>query len=118
MNSLERWDGNQLFFLNSNIRNNGFGDLGLYNTSIYSFEKLAPIDNICCYRDATFSPDGTYVIFAFQNIRLGAESPIILYYIYADSLTTNETFQPLPLPTGFFTKRTDAPMPAFRPAKK
>ncbi len=112
------WDGDSLFFLNNNVRNDGFGDLGLYNTSIYSFDKLAPIENTCCYRDATFSPDGTFVIFAFQDIHLGSESPILLYYVYADSLTTNGTFEPIPLPFGSFTKRNDAPMPALRTAQK
>ncbi|MHB8779076.1 MAG: serine/threonine protein kinase [Anaerolineales bacterium] len=112
------WDGNLLFFLNRNVRNGGFGDMGLYNTFTHKFEKLAPIEGNCCYRDATFSPDGTFVIFAFQDIRLGTDSPINLYFAPADSLSSRRTIEPIPLPDGFFTRRNDAPMPAVRPAQK
>ncbi|MBM3180444.1 MAG: hypothetical protein FJZ86_08820 [Chloroflexi bacterium] len=112
------WDGDLLFFLNSNVRNGGFGDMGLYNTFTHKFEKLAPIEGNCCYRDATFSPDGTFVIFAFQDIRLGTDSSINLYYLPADILSTSRTLESLPLPDGFFTRRNDAPMPALRPAQK
>jgi hypothetical protein len=110
------WDGDQLFLMNSNVRNGGFGDLGFYNSSIHKGEKLAPVDGNCCYRDATFSPDGTFVLFAFQDIRL-TDSPIVLYYVPIDALTTGGTLQPMKLPDNFFTKRTDAPMPAFRRAQ-
>lgn len=112
------WDGDLLFFLNSNVRNGGFGDMGLYNTFTRKFEKLAPFEGNCCYRDAAFSPDGTFVIFAFQDIRLGTDSPINLYYLPADSLSTSRALEPIPLPDGFFTRRNDAPMPAVRPAQK
>lgn len=111
------WDGDLLFFLNSNVRNGGFGDMGIYNTFTRKFEKLAPFEGNCCYRDATFSPDGTFVIFAFQDIRLGTDSPINLYYVPADSLSTSRAIEPIPLPDGFFTRRNDAPMPSVRPAK-
>ena len=69
------WDGDKLFFLNSNIRNGGFGNLLGYNMETHKYEKLAPLTG-CCYRDATFSPDGSYVAFAFQDIGLGTKSPI------------------------------------------
>ena len=112
------WDGDLLFFLNSNIRNAGFGDLVFYNSFTHKHEKPALFSGNCCYRDATFSPDGTFVLFAFQDIRLGTESPINLYYLPADSISTNRDLTPLPLPDGFFTRRNDAPMPALRPAQK
>lgn len=111
------WDGDLLFFLNSNIRNGGFGDLVLYNSFTHKFERSAPFEGNCCYRDAAFSPDGTHVAFAFQDIRLGPESPINLFYLPVDSLSSQRRLQPLPLPEGFFTRRNDAPMPALRPAK-
>ena len=111
------WDGDLLFLMNSNKRNGGFGELAFYNTFTHKSEKPAPIEGNCCYRDAVFSPDGTYVIFAFQDIRL-ENNPIALYYVPIDTLTTGGTLQPLPLPDNFFTKRADAPMPAFRPAQK
>ena len=88
-----------------------------YNSFTHKGEVLAPFEGNCCYRDATFSPDGTYVIFAFQDIRL-ANNPISLYYVPIDALTTGGTLTPLKLPENFFNKRDDAPMPAFRPAQK
>jgi serine/threonine protein kinase len=112
------WDGDLLFFMNSNIRNGGFGDLVFYNSFTHKHEKPALFNGNCCYRDASFSPDGTYVIFAFQDIRLGTESPINLYLIPADSLSTNRDLTPLPLPDGFFTRRNDTPIPVLRPAQK
>lgn len=110
------WDGDSLFFLNNDVRNDGFGKLGFYNVPSFLYKEVAPVDRICCYRDATFSPDGTYALFTFQDIRLGEESPILLYYIPLDLLQTNGTLQPLPLPDGFFTRRNDAPMPILHPA--
>ncbi len=109
------WDGDLLFLMNSNVRNGGFGDLAQYNTFTHKVERPIPIDRNCCYRDAVFSPDGSYVIFAFQDIRLG-NNPIALYYVPLDALLTGGTLTPLPLPDSFFTKRNEAPMPAFRKA--
>ena len=111
------WDGDLLFFMNSNVRNGGFGDAAFYNTFTHKSQKIAPIDNNCCYRDLHFSPDGSYVIFAFQDIRIPT-NPIVLYYVPIDALTTGGTLTPMALPDGFFTRRDDAPMPVLRPALK
>lgn len=111
------WDGDLLFFINSPKRNGGFGDLLFYNSFTHKFEYFAPFEGNCCYRDAAFSPDGTHVIFAFQDIRLATESPINLYYLPIDALSTQRVLEPIPLPQQFFTWRDDAPMPALRPAK-
>ncbi|MBX3036439.1 MAG: protein kinase [Anaerolineales bacterium] len=111
------WDGDLLFFMNSPKRNGGFGDLLFYNSFTHKFEYFAPYEGNCCYRDATFSPDGTHVIFAFQDIRLATESPINLYYLPIDALSTRRVLEPLPLPDKFFNLRNDAPVPALRPAK-
>lgn len=116
-NGNNRESGNSLFIMNSDKRNDGFGRLGIYNNATYSFWEIAPIDGICCYRDAIFSPDGSRVLFAFQDIRLGEQSPIMLYFEPYNSLETNNSFIPLPLPDGFFGKRTDSPSPVFRPVK-
>ena len=116
-NGENREDGNSLFIINSDKRNDGFGRLGIYNSAKYLFYEIFPIEGICCYRDATFSPDGTHVLFAFQDIRLGAEGPIELYNLPVTSLQTEDYFQPIPLPEGFFVKRSDTPSPVFRPAK-
>lgn len=110
------WDGDLLFFINSDRRNDGFGDLLFYSSFTHKFDYFKPFENNCCYRDATFSPDGTYVLFAFQDIRLGSDSPINLYYIPSDSLSSQRVLEPL-LADDFFTKRNEAPMPALRPAQ-
>ena len=111
------WDGDLLFFLNSNVRNNGFGDLVFYSAYTHKADPAAPFEGNCCYRDASFSPDSSYVIFAFQDIRLGSISPIDLYLIPSDSITTPRELDPLPLPDGFFTERTEAPHPILRPVQ-
>lgn len=111
------WDGNDLFYMNSPKRNDGFGDLLFYNGFTHKFEYQAPYEGNCCYRDASFSPDGTHVIFAFQDIRLGVTSPINLYYYPVDSLSTKRVLEPIPLPESFFTQRDDKPFPVLRPAQ-
>ena len=111
------WDGDLLFFLNSNIRNNGFGDLVFYSAYTHKADPAAPYEGNCCYRDASFSPDSSHVIFAFQDIRLGSIGPIDLYLIPSDSVTTPRELEPLPLPDGFFTERDEAPHPILRPVQ-
>lgn len=111
------WDGDLLFFLNSNVRNNGFGDLSLYSAYTHKAESAAPYEGNCCYRDASFSPDSSYVIFAFQDIRLGSLSPTNLYLIPTDSISVQRKLEPLPLPDGFFTDRSEAPQPVLRPVQ-
>ncbi|MCK7483345.1 MAG: hypothetical protein M0C28_44590 [Candidatus Moduliflexus flocculans] len=44
------------------------GELYLYDISTAQEERINPVRGTCCYRGATFSPDGTYILFAFQDI--------------------------------------------------
>jgi dipeptidyl aminopeptidase/acylaminoacyl peptidase len=111
------WDGDLLFFMNSPKRNGGFGDLVFYNGFTHKFEFVAPYEGNCCYRDASFSPDGTHVIFAFQDIRLGDTSPTKLFYLPVDTLSSPRVLEAIPLPENFFTLRNDEPIPVLRPAK-
>ncbi|MEJ5223610.1 MAG: protein kinase [Anaerolineales bacterium] len=111
------WDGESLFFFNSNVRNDGFGDIGFFNAETRKFRKIAPIENTCCYRDVTWSPDGRYVAFAFQDVRLGANSPIKIYYVDFASLTAGGVLTPLPLPQDFFTNLREQVSIALRPAQ-
>ena len=111
------WNGTDLFVMNTNKRNGGFGYLYRYNIVSHKVEELIPVDNTCCYRDARLSPDGSYVAFAFQDIRLGAEADIELYYVLYGTLGSGANYEPLPLPEGFFTDSRDMPQFALRPAK-
>ena len=72
----------------------------------------------CCYRDAHFSPDGNYVVFAFQDINI-QDAPILLYTIPVGSLTEPGNYKPLAgLSDDFFEgNRKESPQPALRPVK-
>ena len=61
------WNGDSLFLVNDAIRNDGFGDLYIYDSKVREGRKINPIDGMCCYRDARWSPDGTYILFVFQK---------------------------------------------------
>ncbi|HJW89104.1 MAG TPA: protein kinase [Anaerolineales bacterium] len=110
------WDGIELFVLFSVIRNDGFGDLWIYNSSLHKADKLTPIDGTCCYRDPQWSPDGRYLLFAFQDLRLAPAGPIQLYYVPFGAIGTGMRFAPLPLPPEFFSDPRGKPQPALRPA--
>jgi tRNA A-37 threonylcarbamoyl transferase component Bud32 len=113
------WDGDLLFLLNSNIRNGGFGKLFGYNMDTRKHEEYAPIDNVCCYRDAITTPDGSYVLFVFQDIRLGSVSPTQLYFAPYGALSDPGKLEPIKgdLPADFFNNLRDKPQPVLRPAK-
>jgi serine/threonine-protein kinase len=111
------WDGADLFLFNTSRRNNGWGELYMYNWKTHKANLINPIGGRCCYRDARWSPDGTYIVFAFQDIGLGAEAPTLLYYIASGSLGTGANFQPLPLASDFFRNVREAPQAALRPAQ-
>ncbi len=110
------WDGGSFFVMNTYKRNDGFGYLYSYNSETHRSEQLSPFDSLCCYRDARFSPNGDYIAFAYQDIRLGAEAKTQLYYVRFGSLNTGATYEPLPLPEDFFKDPTEAPQFALRPA--
>ena len=111
------WDGQSLFLLNSVFRYQ-FGYLYLYN-----FDKkqaaalLAPLGTTCCYSDARWSPDGSYILFAFQDINQGNSARSQLYYIDYSTLGTGTTYTPLKLPAGTLSNPADLSEPALRPAK-
>jgi serine/threonine protein kinase len=108
------WDGFNMFALEKEVRN-GYGDLTFFNSATYQpLNEKNPIDNSCCYRDPIYSPDGTYLAFAYQEYSL--DNIIQLYYIPAGTLFTGLTYTPIPLPDGFFTNPKEKPQPALRPA--
>jgi len=112
------WNGDEIFLLNSNERNGGFGNLYLYNTFTHQAAIKINVVGSCCYRDARFSPDGNFVIFAFQDIN-DPDGLIKLYYIPSGSLSTPGNYRPLAqLPEEFFDGiRRESPQPALRPVK-
>jgi dipeptidyl aminopeptidase/acylaminoacyl peptidase len=97
-----QWDGNSQFLFNSFIRNQNYGELYIYDMSSKTARKINPINHVCCYGSAAFSPDGTYLLLVFQDVRDGAESENQLYYIPLDQIGTATAFTPMPLPGLFF----------------
>ena len=111
------FDGNSLFVFHGTTRNDGFGDLHLFNMDKFVFsEGINPINDTCCYRDAEFSPDGSFLVFAYQNITLGQASTTQLYYIPFGSIGTGASYEPLPLPE--ITDPKERPQPVLRPATR
>jgi hypothetical protein len=109
------YDGLFVFSMVSYTRNDGYGHLYFYNTNLHRAEsKVNPIDGNCCYRDPQFSPDGRYIIFAYQPFEAGATTQ--LYYVLYASLGAGGRLEPIPLPDDFFTDAKVKPQPALRPA--
>jgi serine/threonine protein kinase len=93
------WDGQDIFAFNGGTRNDGFGDLHFFNRKAYKADLIVnPIDKACCYRDPQFSPDDTYLLFAFQDIRDADKSTTRIYYIPYGTIGTGAKYDPLPIP--------------------
>ncbi len=110
------YDGGFLYALTSFTRNDGYGHLYIYNANLHRAQtKVNPIDGLCCYRDPSFSPDGRYLIFAFQPFEAGATSQ--LYLISVGTIGTGIKYDPIPLLDGFFADPRVKPQPVLRPAQ-
>lgn len=111
------YDGGYLYALTSYIRNDGYGDLYIYNADLKKANVLAnPIDGQCCYRDPHFSPDGRYLIFAYQPFDIGATAD--LYLIPYATVGTGARYEPIPLPENFFSDEKARPEPVLRPVSE
>ena len=110
------WDGSQRFLFNSFQRNVDYGELYLYDMSTTVVRKIDPVDGVCCYGTATFSPDGTYILLSFQDVRRGAESETQLYYIPVAQIGTDAIFTPIKLPLRFFPDLRENIQLALHPA--
>lgn len=111
------WDGGTRFLFNTFQRNEGYGELYFYDMATRQAQKLNPIDGACCYRDARFSPDGSHIIFSFQDRRDGMEARAKLFYIaLEDALQGGLAFTPLNLPVDFLRIASEKPMLILRPA--
>ncbi len=111
------WDGATLFLLNSAFRNEGYGYLYSYNLDNRKAAMLDPLGSTCCYRDIRWSPDGNYISFAYQDIRMGANSPTQLFYIPYGTIGTGASYVPFSLPSNFFSNPREKPQPTLRPAR-
>ena len=109
------WNGGKLFLVNDTERNNGFGNMYLYDSETQTGKKINPIDGVCCYRDARFSPDGTYILFAFQRYD---STDIRLYYIPFADIDKGLKWDPLPGLSVIFSTPREKPQPVLRPVVK
>jgi len=107
------WDGSNFLLFNDFVRNNGYGNLYFYDLNTHSGGLFNPIDNSCCYRDARISPDGKFVLFLYQDERLGAQAQTLLYYVPLDLLRAGHWGDPLALPLGIFSNIKEAPVPVL-----
>jgi serine/threonine protein kinase/Tol biopolymer transport system component len=107
------WDGNTLFVLNSKIRYE-LGYLYAYNTETKRGENLDPLQSTCCYAAARFSPDGSHLLFIYQNIN---NAKTQMYFVSYGTIRTGVTYTPLTLPDGFFSTLSDHLDVTLRPAK-
>lgn len=110
------WDGEAIFVFNSETRNGGFGNLHFFNMESYSsYLYVDPVDSVCCYRDPSWSPDGTSLVLAFQNYMDGSKSTTQIYLIPFGTIGAGAKYQPLPLPE--ITDPRESPQPVLRPAR-
>lgn len=112
------WDGFNQFIFNTSIRNNGWGNLHIYNWETHKPTlTVNPIGKKCCYRDARWSPDGSYLLFAFQDEGLADAAQTLLYYVPYGDIVAGANISPISLPEGFFNNPREAPQPALRPVQ-
>ncbi len=110
------YDGGNLFALVSYARNDGYGNLYFYNAETYrADEKVNPINELCCYRDPEFSPDGRYLLLVHQPFEMNAKAQ--LYYIPYGTIGTGATYEPIPLPEDLFQNPKAKPEPIMRPVQ-
>ncbi len=107
------WNGTDQLLLNGYVNPEGFGDLQLYNLDQNQSHELAPHGS-CCYRDAHWSPDGTYLFYSFQS-EAGGE--VSLYYTPSTELSQpGGSMASLTLPADFLTSGLESLQPALRTA--
>ncbi len=107
------WDNHDQLLINGYVNNEGFGDLQLYDLDQNQGQPLTP-NGDCCYRDAHWSPDGTYLFYSFQA-DTGGE--ISLFYTPASKLSQSSgSMASLALPPDFLTGSVEPLQPALRTA--
>ena len=107
------WNGNNQLLLNGYLNDGGFGDLQLFSLDQNQSQEITP-NGSCCYRDAHWSPDGTYLFYSFQPESGGEVS---LYYApYSELNQPGGTMTALALPAGFFAGSLESLQPTLRTA--
>jgi serine/threonine protein kinase len=106
------WDGRDLFSLATFIRNQGFGNLYVYNKDSKRSAEINPVNNTCCYRDPIWSPDGSQLLFSYQKYP-GGDNTIQLYMFPYGTLGTGVEYKPIPIPD---IQPKTLPQPALRKA--
>lgn len=113
------WNGSNLFAFVSLRRNDVWGEFYVYDWRAQRPTHIIPISGECCYSDIRWSPDGSYIFFAFQAFSLGAEAQSEFYYVPAGQMETGANFMPLELPDDFiFRDRKESPQAALRPVQR
>lgn len=110
------WDGLDQFSFNTSRRNNGWGEFYIYNWKIFRGLQQSPVGP-CCYRDARWSPDGTYILVSFQDLTLGADAQTELYYLPVGELGTGANLTPFEFEAGLFRDPREGIQAALRPAR-
>lgn len=91
--------------------NGGFGSLQLYDLQQGNSQPLTP-NGDCCYRDAHWSPDGSYLFYSYQSEPGGEVS---LFYIPTTMLSEPPSaLASLALPAGFLEGSLGSLQPALR----
>lgn len=109
---LTSWDWNQalnLFAMTSFTSRDNFGEIYIYNGERKTGQKFNPFGVVCCYRDVRWSPDGTHLLFAYQE--LAPNAPTQLYIV-----PFGTGAEPILLPLPPVTALRELPEPALRPA--
>jgi len=113
------WNGSSLFAFISLRRNDVWGEFYVYDWRSQRPTHIIPINGECCYSDIRWSPDGSYIFFAFQAFSLASEAQSELYYVPAGQIETGANFIPLKLSDDFvFRNRKESPQAALRPVQR
>ena len=105
------WNGSDQLLVNGYSNNGGFGDLQLYNLNQNLGQALSP-NGDCCYRDAHWSPDGSYLFYSFQS---DAGGEVSLFYTPSSKLgKSGGSMTSLALPSGFLTGSQESLQPTLR----
>lgn len=110
------WDGGTRFVFNSQVIS-GYGDLYYYDLQTRIYQLLPPLGS-CCYRFARWSPDGTYLLFAYIDTKLSNQ--VKVYYRPWEEVLTNTSAEDmseefLSLPAYMFENRSNDFQLALRP---